>query len=334
MSIHILKVFIKYLLIYVLIFLQTCGIIDIYYNKEVIDMGEIRERIAKNILFYRTQKGLTKRHVAEQLGVSPPAVTNWEKGSNSIDIETLFNLCTLLGISINQIYGIEEESISPDNRRLLDLYNMLDAHGKEVVDTNLNLEYKRIETIRAPKEQEKESNIIKFPKREAPLYDIRVSAGTGQFLDSSSYTMIIMEEDEPPETSFLVTVTGDSMEPTYYSGDTLYIKQQPEIKVGEIGLFMINGNVFVKELAEEGLKSHNPKYPEIYFHDTDAIHCYGKVLGVREISTKHEHKLNIVTDQFASVAADGEGAHSVKPKSDTETIKKLIDKYEKSPRHT
>ena len=143
-----------------------------------------------------------------------------------------------------------------------------------------------------------------------------------------------MEEDEPPETSFLVTVTGDSMEPTYYSGDTLYIKQQPEIKVGEIGLFKINGNVFVKELAEEGLKSHNPKYPEIYFHDTDAIHCYGKVLGVREISTKHEHKLNIVTDQFASVAADGEGAHSVKPKSDTETIKKLIDKYEKSPRHT
>ena len=246
-----------------------------------------REEIAHILKTLRKKANMTQKDVAKHLGRTQQIVGHWETGYSQPDANTLFTLCDLYGTTVDNAFGFSKNGgpcaqLTDRELQIIDKYRLLDDRGKGVIAGVLDIEYKYIEAIRGPKEQEKESNIIKFPKREAPLYDIRVSAGTGQFLDSSSYTMIIMEEDEPPETSFLVTVTGDSMEPTYYSGDTLYIKQQPEIKVGEIGLFMINGNVFVKELAEEGLKSHNPKYPEIYFHDTDAIHCYGRVLGVRE----------------------------------------------------
>ena len=243
--------------------------------------------------FLISRKGINKNVLSIESGIPYTTIDGfYKKGYKNAKLPTIQKLADYFDTTLDYLIRDEVTDVNFGKAAGFQVdylemehikkYRQIDAFGKEAVEAVLNAEYRRVEAIRAPKEQEKESDIIKFPKREAPLYDIRVSAGTGQFLDSSSYTMIIMEEDEPPETSFLVTVTGDSMEPTYYSGDTLYIKQQPEIKVGEIGLFMINGNVFVKELAEEGLKSHNPKYPEIYFHDTDAIHCYGKVLGVRE----------------------------------------------------
>lgn len=81
----------------------------------------------------------------------------------------------------------------------------------------------------------------------------------------------------------IVPVRGDSMEPTIYDGDKIYIKQQPEIRLGDIGLFMIDGSVYVKELAADGLISHNPKYGKIEFTPNTSIYCYGKFLGVKHI---------------------------------------------------
>lgn len=246
--------------------------------------------IGSRIKQARERLGLTQVELGKIVGVTGSSITNYENNTSHPKEPILYKLLDALHVDANYLFqdelpDIRSNVLSADEQKHIDKYRVLDSRGKNVVDGVLDLEYKHIEKRRlsnAEKVQEKENNIIKFPRREAPLYDIRVSAGTGQFLDSSSYTMIIMEEYEPPETSFLVTVTGDSMEPTYYAGDTLYIKQQPEIEVGETGLFMINGNVFVKELTKTGLKSHNPVYPEISFKETDAIHCYGKVLGVRE----------------------------------------------------
>lgn len=68
-------------------------------------MGKVRDEIAKNILYYRKKAKLSQKSVANHLGVSIPAVSNWENGTNSIDIETLFELCKLLGVSINDMYG-------------------------------------------------------------------------------------------------------------------------------------------------------------------------------------------------------------------------------------
>ena len=44
-----------------------------------------------------------------------------------------------------------------------------------------------------------------------PLYDIKVSAGTGQFLDSDHYEVVELRDPPPRGTSFMVQVAGDSM---------------------------------------------------------------------------------------------------------------------------
>lgn len=52
-------------------------------------------------------------------------------------------------------------------------------------------------------------------------------------------------------------------EPTYHDGDKLFVKEQPSMKSGEIGIFVVDGNAYVKELGVDRLISHNEKYSDI-----------------------------------------------------------------------
>ena len=74
-------------------------------------MGNIKDQISKNLLYYRKKSGLTQKEFAEKLGVKNTAVSNWENNQNSIDIETLVTACDISGISINQMYESNEENI-------------------------------------------------------------------------------------------------------------------------------------------------------------------------------------------------------------------------------
>ncbi len=66
----------------------------------------IREEIAKNLIKFRKEKGLTQKEIAIMLGINPAAVSNWESGRNSVDIENLLRLSKVLSVSLVDIYGI------------------------------------------------------------------------------------------------------------------------------------------------------------------------------------------------------------------------------------
>ena len=79
------------------------------------------------------------------------------------------------------------------------------------------------------------------------------------------------------QADFAVGVNGDSMEPTYSDGDVLLIKKQHSLNKGDIGIFMIDGEAFVKEYDGDVLKSHNKAYPDILVSENTV--CLGKVIG-------------------------------------------------------
>lgn len=68
-------------------------------------MSSVKEEIAKNLLYYRKKAGYTQKNFAEMLGVKNSAVSNWENGQNSIDIETLFRACEIFNVTLNDMYG-------------------------------------------------------------------------------------------------------------------------------------------------------------------------------------------------------------------------------------
>ena len=74
----------------------------------------------------------------------------------------------------------------------------------------------------------------------------------------------------------------DSMMPRFNDGDKVYVVNQQSVEIGEIGIFVINGDAYIKKLGKGQLISLNEKYKPISLHNDDCIYCCGKVIGVVE----------------------------------------------------
>lgn len=57
-----------------------------------------------------------------------------------------------------------------------------------------------------------------MPNGKVGLFDLPVSAGTGQFLDSDRFSEIEVGDEVAASADFGVRVAGDSMEPLYLDG--------------------------------------------------------------------------------------------------------------------
>lgn len=105
-------------------------------------MLSIREEIAKNILYYRKRSGLLQRELADLVDVHPTAVSNWETGKNSIDIETLVKVCKALNVKLNDMLGVYADNIteyeSEHERSVLNAYRNNPAM-QPAVDTLLGI---------------------------------------------------------------------------------------------------------------------------------------------------------------------------------------------------
>lgn len=109
-------------------------------------MATVKEELAKNLRFYRKKSGLTQVQLANLLGVKNTAVSNWESGNNSIDIDTLLSACNVFGVTLNDMYGIYSpthtdsgSALSSDESRLLEIYRSLSDQGKEYILQTLNI---------------------------------------------------------------------------------------------------------------------------------------------------------------------------------------------------
>ncbi|MBQ9309083.1 MAG: helix-turn-helix domain-containing protein [Clostridia bacterium] len=93
------------------------------------------------------------------------------------------------------------------------------------------------------------------PRREIRLIDFpystnKTSAGYGYELDEDSFeTLPLSPRAIPDGADFGVYVTGDSMEPLYHTGDFLFIQKTSVLREGEIGLFTVDGEGFVKRFS-------------------------------------------------------------------------------------
>ena len=60
----------------------------------------------------RRSAGLTQRQLAEKLGVSNTSVSNWEKNLSRPDADLVQQLCLILRIQPNEIYGTGPAPVS------------------------------------------------------------------------------------------------------------------------------------------------------------------------------------------------------------------------------
>ena len=105
------------------------------------------------------------------------------------------------------------------------------------------------------------------------------SAGTGTNLGPDFFETIYVQTNSlTRRASFGVPVRGDSMEPLYHDGDVLMIEGTQDVEQGEIGVFILDGEGYVKKRGEGELISLNPAYPPVPM--TEEGWCIGRVIGV------------------------------------------------------
>lgn len=123
------------------------------------------------------------------------------------------------------------------------LFPKLDENGQEKAKDYMEL------LLQSGLYSQKNSIIYQFPRRTLKLYDLPVSAGTGQFLDSDSFSEMEVGNEVSAQADFGVRVSGDSMEPLYLNGQIIWIHRQDTLEDGDIGIFFLDGDAYVKKYS-------------------------------------------------------------------------------------
>ena len=227
------------------------------------------ERIGEALAARRRELGLSQGELAEALtlrglSVTNQAVSKWEKGATLPNARQLLILCQVL--EIEDVRG--EFSGGAEG-----VFAGLDGRGRRMALDYVQLlrDSGRFAPAREPARL-----------RSLPLYSLAVSAGTGQLLDGEDYEMVEVGAEVPEGANFGVRVAGDSMEPRFHDGQTVWVRQQRSLMTGEIGIFLYDGCAYLKKLVavddRMALRSLNPAYSDILVSPELPLRVLGKVL--------------------------------------------------------
>lgn len=273
---------------------------EVSVKGKVIDMktGELTEQaalplICERIRYYRRLQGMEQKVFAEKIGAQPNTVSNWEKGRSRPDISLVPMICDALGITLQQIFGLEtpKEMLTERENNLVSQYRKLNAGDQYTVDTLV----KTMLTVEQARKRQRSQRKV----YELPLVDRTLAAGIGDPTEYEGISEPFYLYDVPwlDRADCVFKVNGDSMEPEYHSGDYVLIERipdAPELKHGEIGAFAIGNELYIKEFQEDGLHSLNTKYPVMTFDDDTKVYLIGRVLSVvdqKDIATDEDVRL-------------------------------------------
>lgn len=236
-------------------------------------------------MFYEQLKQACKeKHTSitatlKQIGIGTANGTYWKNGSvPSSDI--VVQLSEFLNVSTDYLLKGKEKSsptvqLTADERELLDNFKKLSYDNK--------IRVKERAEVLAELEAPALSQVDVERTIEIKHSYYKVSAGTGFDLNGNDgwETIEIPDSDEARRADFALTIKGNSMEPIYFNGDIVLVKEQPSVDLGEVGIFYIEENGYIKKYGGDRLISLNAEYDDIELSDYDdeQIHCFGKVIG-------------------------------------------------------
>lgn len=242
--------------------------------------------IGSRIKELRIKHNITQEELAKMIGVTKGAIANYENEVSSPKIDLMYKLFDALDCDANYLHQDDMKALTYKNKatpeefeNIIKKYRSLDPYGQETVNIVLEREASRVSALNKKDSRIKELEAINAlppaPRRIYTYLHKIAAAGVGFYFDDIPTDTI--EAPYRENADFIVGVNGDSMEPTYSNGDLVYVEKCQIVEPGEIGIFMVNSECFIKEAGHDELISHNPKYKPI--PGTEHIICVGRVLG-------------------------------------------------------
>ena len=243
----------------------------------------------------RAQVSLTQKELSEKLNVSVVTIRNWELGNKNPSMSAIIALAETFGVTTDYMLGVTANQtmdyalLNSNEKKLLSNYRELDGHGRKVVNTICLLERRRITDCKIA-----QSATIPIPEhskqrasRYIPKYYTPSAAGFSVPLDGDDFEMILVDDSVPEDADFAVNIQGDSMYPYIQDGDTVYVKKDGELSIGDVGIFSVDGAMYCKQylIDKKGnltLVSANPRlqHTNVYVgaESNSDVRCFGKVI--------------------------------------------------------
>lgn len=193
--------------------------------------------------------------------------------------------------------------LSEEARQIAKDYDKLTSYGKGAVRAILaytveaDTQKPEVPTQKATQPKK----VVSLPKikrnhgiTELTVFDEPAAAGLGNPIDTPpSHIEQYPSDYVPAKTNFGVLISGTSMEPRIPDGSTVFVQATPVLDNGEIGIFVLDGKSYCKQLKKDDetqqvkLHSINPDYEDIDVLPFAELRTLGRVLGGYDPQTRH-----------------------------------------------
>ncbi|HHW5248646.1 TPA: XRE family transcriptional regulator [Staphylococcus aureus] len=240
--------------------------------------------IGKGLKMLRNSNNLTMEELANDLNEKYPEsmkltkgkISKWENEKEEPRLSTAKILAEYFDVMINDLYDDNHKEES--TKSITAIYDQLTPYRQKNVLTyakhQLDIQNERTNDVIDLDDYK--GDII----QETPINGY-ASAGTGEQLFDEPRFKVNVKGYIPPH-DLALQVNGDSMEPMFENGEIIFVEKTHDIKNGQIGVFIINGEAFVKKVRVEDdrltLISLNKKYKDLHFYENEGVKLVGKVI--------------------------------------------------------
>lgn len=239
---------------------------------------ELNIYIGQKIKEFRTKAKMTQSDLASALDTTKQTISRYEKGDRKAGQDTLFALCDIFNVSIDDFFPAIHSAHAPDTliQAINDTVIQLEEPRQEKVLTFADNQLKEQETEPSDKMIELNDELEEYHAFE------KLSAGNGyNYLEDRNYDIVYYDKYIPHDLASWVY--GDSMEPNYPNGSVALIKDTGWDYDGAVYAVDWDGQSYIKKVYKEkdGLRlvSLNDKYADKFAPFSEEPRIIGKVVG-------------------------------------------------------
>ncbi|CAC5484830.1 helix-turn-helix domain-containing protein [Staphylococcus aureus] len=237
-------------------------------------MNSFKDRL-KQIM---SERKISQSELSRRTGIGRNSISDYLNGKYEAKQDKVFELAKALNVNEAWLMGFDiSKNRKIENNDITSIYSKLTPPRQSNV-----LKYA---TNQLEEQNNDSDNLVDFnsyiqEKSEVDIYGC-ASAGIGERLYNEPISKEFVRGYVPAH-DIALKVNGDSMEPLFKNGQIIFIEKSHTIKDGQIGVFIINGDAYVKKVYVEDnrltLVSLNKKYKDLHFYDNESVRLVGKVI--------------------------------------------------------
>ncbi|AUG74262.1 XRE family transcriptional regulator [Staphylococcus aureus] len=228
--------------------------------------------IAKNIRKFLNDSNMSQKKLAELINIKPSTLSDYLNLRSNPSHGVIQRIADVFEVGKSDI-----DTTYKDDNDITSIYNKLTPPRQENV---LNYANEQLDEQNSKGDNVVDINSYKQDKTPVNVNGC-VSAGVGERLHDETLFTEMVKAPVPPH-DLALKVNGDSMEPMFKDGEIIFVEKTHNIKNGQIGIFIIEEEAYVKKVFVEDdrltLVSLNKEYRDLHFYRNESVRLVGKVI--------------------------------------------------------